>query len=93
MTDAREYLTKTARLQELYFPYRRPMSSSVSLRRTIFQLTKRASMSFYDASVPAYLQILSSLSGLLAKAEAHCKAKNISPTCCSARACSRTCCR
>ena len=34
-------------------------------------------MSFYDASVPAFLQILGSLSGLLSKAEAHCKAKNI----------------
>jgi hypothetical protein len=36
-------------------------------------------MSFYDATVPAFLQILGSLSGLLAKAEAHCKAKNIAP--------------
>jgi uncharacterized protein len=36
-------------------------------------------MSFYDATVPAYLQILGSLSGLLGKAEAHCKAKNIAP--------------
>jgi len=36
-------------------------------------------MSFYDATVPAFLQILGSLSGLLTKAEAHCKAKNISP--------------
>jgi len=36
-------------------------------------------MSFYDASVPAFLQILGSLSGLLSKAEAHCKAKNIQP--------------
>jgi hypothetical protein len=36
-------------------------------------------MSFYDAAVPAYLQILGSLSGLIAKAEAHCKAKNIQP--------------
>ncbi|MEH2567343.1 DUF1993 domain-containing protein [Bradyrhizobium sp. AZCC 2289] len=36
-------------------------------------------MSFYDATVPAFLQILGSLSGLLAKAEAHCKAKNIQP--------------
>ena len=36
-------------------------------------------MSFYDATVPAYLQILGSLSGLLTKAEAHCKAKNIQP--------------
>jgi hypothetical protein len=36
-------------------------------------------MSFYDASVPAFLQILGSLSGLLNKAEAHCSAKNIQP--------------
>ncbi len=36
-------------------------------------------MSFYDATVPAFLQILTSLSGLLAKAEAHCKARNIQP--------------
>src|SRR3954466_3585606 len=36
-------------------------------------------MSFYDASVPAFLQILGSLSGLLGKAEAHCKVKNIQP--------------
>ena len=36
-------------------------------------------MSFYDATVPAYLQILGSVSGLLDKAEAYCKAKNIQP--------------
>src|ERR1700722_14098626 len=36
-------------------------------------------MSFYEASVPAFQQILGSLSGILAKAEAHCKAKNIQP--------------
>ena len=36
-------------------------------------------MSFHDATVPAFLQILGSLSGLLIKAEAHCKAKNIQP--------------
>ncbi len=36
-------------------------------------------MSFYDATVPAFLQILDSLSGILTKAEAHCKAKNIQP--------------
>ena len=36
-------------------------------------------MSFYDATVPAYLQILGSLSGLLTKAEAHCNARNIQP--------------
>jgi hypothetical protein len=36
-------------------------------------------MSFYDATVPAFLQILGSLTGILTKAEAHCKAKNIQP--------------
>ncbi|MGV7215507.1 DUF1993 domain-containing protein [Bradyrhizobium sp. UFLA05-112] len=36
-------------------------------------------MSFYDAVVPAYLQMLNSLTGLLAKAEAHCAAKKIEP--------------
>jgi uncharacterized protein len=36
-------------------------------------------MSFYDATVPAFLQILGGLSGILSKAEAHCKAKNIQP--------------
>ena len=36
-------------------------------------------MSFHDASVAAYLQILNSLAGILGKAEAHCKAKNIQP--------------
>jgi len=36
-------------------------------------------MSFYDGSVPAFLQILRSLTGILTKAEAHCKAKNIQP--------------
>jgi uncharacterized protein len=36
-------------------------------------------MSFYDASIPAFLQILGSLSGLLTKAEAHCEARKIQP--------------
>jgi hypothetical protein len=36
-------------------------------------------MSFHDATVPAFLQILGSLTGILGKAEAHCKAKNIQP--------------
>jgi hypothetical protein len=36
-------------------------------------------MSFYETSVPAFLQILGSLTGILTKAEAHCKAKNIQP--------------
>jgi hypothetical protein len=36
-------------------------------------------MSFYDASVPAFLQLLNSLTKILTKAEAHCAAKNIAP--------------
>ena len=36
-------------------------------------------MSFYEASVPAYLQILNSLNGILTKAEAYCAAKKIAP--------------
>jgi hypothetical protein len=36
-------------------------------------------MSFHEATVPAFLQILGALSGILSKAEAHCKAKNIAP--------------
>jgi uncharacterized protein len=36
-------------------------------------------MSFHDATVPAFLQILGSLSAILTKAEAHCTAKNIAP--------------
>ena len=36
-------------------------------------------MSFYDAAVPAYLQMLNSLTGILTKAEAHCAAKKIDP--------------
>jgi hypothetical protein len=34
-------------------------------------------MSFYDSTVPAFIQILGALNGLATKAEAHCKAKNI----------------
>src|SRR5260370_18996467 len=36
-------------------------------------------MSFYDASVPAFLQILNSLTKILTKAEANCAAKNVAP--------------
>ncbi|TPQ39942.1 DUF1993 domain-containing protein [Bradyrhizobium guangdongense] len=37
-------------------------------------------MSFYDAVVPGYLQMLNSLTGLLTKAEAHCAARKIDPS-------------
>lgn len=36
-------------------------------------------MSFYDSAVPAYLQMLGSLSAILAKAEAHATARKIDP--------------
>lgn len=36
-------------------------------------------MSLYDSAVPAYLQILASLSAILDKAEAHAAAKKIAP--------------
>src|SRR6195952_4228123 len=36
-------------------------------------------MSLYETAVPAFQQILNSLSGILTKADAHCKAKNIQP--------------
>ena len=36
-------------------------------------------MSFYDSTVPAFMQILGGLSGILTKAQAHCQAKNIQP--------------
>jgi uncharacterized protein len=36
-------------------------------------------MSFYDATVPAFLQILGGLNGILAKAETYCQAKGIQP--------------
>jgi hypothetical protein len=36
-------------------------------------------MSLYDSSVPAYLQLLGSLTGILTKAEAHAEAKKIDP--------------
>src|SRR6201995_1423198 len=40
---------------------------------------KEHHMSFYESAVPAYLQILNSLSAILDKAEAHCTAKKIEP--------------
>ena len=36
-------------------------------------------MSFYDSTVPAFRQVLGSLSGLLKKAEAYCEVKKIQP--------------
>src|SRR3954453_6034951 len=53
-----------------------PCAMGASLRRL---LQRERPMSFYDATVPAYIQILPSLSGLLTKAEAHCETKKIQP--------------
>src|SRR5204862_4997921 len=50
-----------------------------SHRKNRYPNTKEHHMSFYAATVPAFLQILGSLTGILTKAEAHCKARNIQP--------------
>jgi hypothetical protein len=50
-------------------------SAAAQLKSTI----NEHPMSFYESAVPAYLQMLNSLSASLAKAEAHCTAKNIQP--------------
>src|SRR5271166_3300800 len=36
-------------------------------------------MSFYDATVPLFTQMLTALTGIINKAEAHCQAKGIQP--------------
>src|ERR1700692_59149 len=48
-------------------------------QRSVPPISGEHHMSFYDAVVPAYLQMLGSLTGILGKAEAHCQAKNIQP--------------
>src|ERR1700678_542891 len=65
-------------LTELYCSTNHPICGT---RRSAANIhaTKEHHMSFYDASVPAFLQILGSLSGILTKAEAHCATKNIQP--------------
>ena len=55
--------------------------------------TKEHHMSFYDATVPVFIQVLGALTGLLNKAEAHCKAKNIKRRSCWACGSIPTCCR
>ena len=66
---------------ELNIPSRAaPFAAAQSLAIEDYSTTRKEHrMSFYDSTVPAFLQILGSLSGLLTKAEAHCKAKNIQP--------------
>src|SRR4051812_49867410 len=56
-----------------------PSRTSLILPRRHSTSRKEHHMSFHDATVPAFLQILGGLSGILSKAEAHCKAKNIQP--------------
>ena len=59
---------------------RSPTSSHTLPRaRSYSTARKEHHMSFHDAAVPAYLQILGSLTGILTKAEAHCTAKKIQP--------------
>ena len=78
---ARENIHLAARSpRQLYFPQRCPFRVTQSpCNDKIPPQRKEHHMSFYDATVPAFLQILGSLSGILTKAEAHCKAKNIQP--------------
>jgi uncharacterized protein len=63
----------------LYFTARRPISGMQFPASEISTSRKEHHMSFYDATVPASLQILGSLSAILGKAEAHCQAKGIQP--------------
>src|ERR1700744_1385883 len=60
---------------EVVFPWPQPHLE----RCLLLPPQKEHLMSFYDAVVPAYLQMLNSLSGLLTKAEAHCETKKIAP--------------
>jgi uncharacterized protein len=62
----------------LYFALRRTTSIGTTPPIDI-PANREHHMSFYDATVPAFSQILGSLTGMLGKAEAHCKAKNIEP--------------
>jgi uncharacterized protein len=72
-------LPRAALQQALYSAAPRPISEMQFPASDISTSRKEHHMSFYDATVPAYLQILGSLSGLLEKAEAYCKSKNIQP--------------
>src|SRR6185369_3062007 len=56
-----------------------PCRSAQSPHAVLFHNARKHHMSFYDATVPAFLQILGSLTGLLTKAEAHCEARKIQP--------------
>jgi hypothetical protein len=63
----------------LHFTCIGPTSTSSGQSPKYSTTRKEHYMSFYDATVPAFLQILGSLTGILTKAEAHSKAKNIAP--------------
>jgi hypothetical protein len=73
----RKYYSRPAPQYQLYFTARRPISSMQFPASEFPPHEKSITMSFYDATVPAFLQILGALSGILGKAEAHCQAKNI----------------
>src|SRR5512139_1986936 len=62
---------------QLYFTACGPISKTQFPASGISISRKEHHMSFYDATVPAFLQILGALDAILGKAEAHCKAKNI----------------
>ncbi len=64
---------------QLYSSNRGPTCSIAVRSHPDFHQTQGASHVLYDAVVPAYLQILNSLTGELTKAEAHCEAKKIAP--------------
>jgi hypothetical protein len=63
----------------LYSPARSPISDVQFPASEFPPYEKSIAMSFYDSTVPAFLQTLGALDAILGKAEAHCKAKNIQP--------------
>ena len=79
LCETRRYLTGIASTS-VVFPLPRPhFEQHVPCIRPYSTTRKEHHMSFHDATVPAYLQILGSLTGILTKAEAHCAAKKIQP--------------
>src|SRR5438132_1671729 len=60
-------------------PRAAPFRACSFLHPEISTSRKEHHMSFHDATVPAFLQILGALDAILGKAETHCKAKNIQP--------------
>src|SRR5262249_13702242 len=64
---------------QLYSPARHPISGMQFPASEFPPHEKSITMSFYDSTVPAFLQTLGAIDAILGKAEAHCKAKNIQP--------------